>query len=307
MLGRIDVAARTALKQLHSPLVLSCHQHPKPQPTYETPPKYTMPTVTSAMVKELKQRIDAGMMECKKALTEADGNIENAYEALKDERHVPRPKEIVDGVVAVHTGADYGSIVEVHCQTDFVAKEHAFISFVDKLAKAAYEGRIANIEELERMFEEEQRGLSMQMHESIGIRRVAALEGENLAGYTHRARVATLVSTTGVPPEMAKQIAMHVAAMKPEYLTPADVPADVMEDEYKRQLRREIESGRSKATAENAAKRYVTKLTLHVSLTGQSFVVDTGRTVGEVLKTENAQVLGFVRYEVGEAAQFASK
>lgn len=283
------------------------HLRPATQLLHATSPKFTMPAVAIASLKKLRERTGASLVDCKKALDEADGDIEAAYKALKKAGHVPRATETLEGIIAVHTDADYGSIVEVNCQTDFVAKNEVFIAFVDKVAKAAFDGRVTDIDALKHSFDDERGNLIAMLGESINLRRVAGIEGETIAGYTHHRHIAALVSTAGASPDLSKRIAMHVAASKPEYLHPEDVPADVVKVEYERQLLRETESGGFKEVAEDKVKRSVTRFTAEVSLTGQAFVMDAARTVGEVLKMENARVLGFVCYEVGEAARSARK
>ena len=263
-----------------------------------------MAEITAALVKELRERTGAGMMDCKKALTEANGDIELAIENMRKSGAIKAAKKAgnvaADGVIKTKIAGDYGVILEVNCQTDFVAKDAGFQAFADKVLDAAAAGKVTDVEVLKAQFEEERVALVAKIGENINIRRVAVLEGAELNGYLHGARIGVLVSTTGADEELSKQIAMHVAASKPEFVKPEDVSADVVEKEYQVQLDIAMQSGKPK---EKMVEGRMKKFTGEVSLTGQAFVIDPSKTVGQALKEKGADVINFIRFEVGEGIE----
>ncbi len=156
---------------------------------------------------------------------------------------------------------------------------------------------------LKAQFEEERVALVAKIGENINIRRVAVLEGDVLGSYLHGARIGVVVAATGADDELVKQIAMHIAASKPEFVKPEDVSAEVVEKEYQVQLDIAMQSGKPKEIAEKMVKGRMEKFTGEVSLTGQSFVMDPSKTVGQLLKEKGADVTGFIRFEVGEGIE----
>ena len=198
---------------------------------------------------------------------------------------------------------NYGVILEVNCQTDFVAKDAGFQAFADKVLDAATAERITDVEALKAKFEEERVALVAKIGENINIRRIAVLEGEQLGSYLHGARIGVLISAKGADEELIKQIAMHVAASKPEFVKPEDVSADVVEKEYQVQLDIAMQSGKPKEIAEKMVEGRMKKFTGEVSLTGQAFVIDPSKTVGQALKEQGADVINFIRFEVGEGIE----
>ncbi|CCJ96848.1 Translation elongation factor Ts [Cronobacter malonaticus 507] len=198
---------------------------------------------------------------------------------------------------------NYGVILEVNCQTDFVAKDGGFQAFADKVLDAAFAGKITDVEALKAQFEEERVALVAKIGENINIRRIASLEGDVLASYLHGARIGVLVAAKNADEELVKQLAMHVAASKPEFVKPEDVSADVVEKEYQVQLDIAMQSGKPKEIAEKMVEGRMKKFTGEVSLTGQPFVMDPSKTVAQLLKEHNADVTNFIRFEVGEGIQ----
>ncbi|BAN95066.1 translation elongation factor Ts [Plautia stali symbiont] len=268
-----------------------------------------MAEITAALVKELRERTGAGMMDCKKALTEANGDIELAIENMRKSGAIKAAKKAgnvaADGVIKTKIADGYAVILEVNCQTDFVAKDAGFQAFADKVldAAAAAAGKVTDVEVLKAQFEEERVALVAKIGENINIRRVAVLEGAELNGYLHGARIGVLVSTTGADEELSKQIAMHVAASKPEFVKPEDVSADVVEKEYQVQLDIAMQSGKPKEIAEKMVEGRMKKFTGEVSLTGQAFAIDPSKTVGQALKEKGADVINFIRFEMGEGIE----
>ncbi|TKB44129.1 translation elongation factor Ts [Thalassotalea mangrovi] len=257
--------------------------------------------ITAAMVKELRERTGAGMMDCKKALQEVDGNMELAIENMRKSGQAKAAKKAgniaAEGQIIIKDGA----LVEVNCQTDFVAKDDNFLAFANKVADAAAASK-PSIEELQAQFEEERIALVAKIGENINVRRVAYVEGANLASYKHGAKIGVVVAGEG-DAESLKHVAMHVAASKPEYVNPEDVPADVVEKEKAIQIDIAMNEGKPAEIAEKMVSGRMKKFTGEISLTGQPFIMEPKRTVGDVLKEKGVSVSTFVRLEVGEGIE----
>ncbi|AJJ11797.1 translation elongation factor Ts [Yersinia rohdei] len=268
-----------------------------------------MVAITAALVKELRDRTAAGMMECKKALVEANGDIELAIDNMRKSGQAKAAKKAgriaAEGIILAKVSADgkYGVILELNCETDFVAKDAGFKAFGEEVINAALADKIADIDVLKAKFEEQRANLVAKIGENINIRRVAVLEGDVLGTYLHGARIGVLVAATGADEELVKHIAMHIAASKPEYVKPEDVPAEVVAREHQIQLDIAIESGKPREIAEKMVEGRMRKFTGEVSLTGQHFVMDPSKTVGDLLKEKKADVVNFIRFEVGEGIE----
>ena len=267
-------------------------------------------TVTAAMVKELRERTAAGMMDCKKALQEAEGDMELAIENMRKNGQAKAAKKAgniaAEGTILIKTVDGVAALVEVNCQTDFVAKDDNFLGFANAVADAAIASK-ATIEELQAQFEEQRITLVTKIGENINVRRVEYIEGATLASYSHGATIGVVVSGEG-DAESLKHIAMHVAASKPDFVNPEDVPAAVVDNEQRIQL--DILKAENDALDENKKKPVdllekiiigrMKKFTGEVSLTGQAFIMEPKKTVGAVLKEKGITVASFVRLEVGE-------
>ncbi|CQI95127.1 elongation factor Ts [Yersinia rohdei] len=268
-----------------------------------------MVAITAALVKELRDRTAAGMMECKKALVEANGDIELAIDNMRKSGQAKAAKKAgriaAEGIILAKVSADgkYGVILELNCETDFVAKDAGFKAFGEEVINAALADKIADIDVLKAKFEEQRANLVAKIGENINIRRVAVLEGDVLGTYLHGARIGVLVAATGADEELVKHIAMHIAASKPEYVKPEDVPAEVVAREHQIQLDIAMESGKPREIAEKMVEGRMRKFTGEVSLTGQHFVMDPSKTVGDLLKEKKADVVNFIRFEVGEGIE----
>lgn len=268
-----------------------------------------MVAITAALVKELRERTAAGMMECKKALVEANGDIELAIDNMRKSGQAKAAKKAgriaAEGIILAKVSADgkYGVILELNCETDFVAKDAGFKAFGEEVINAALAEKIADIDVLKAKFEEQRANLVAKIGENINIRRVAVLEGDILGTYLHGARIGVMVAATGADEELVKHIAMHIAASKPEYVKPDDVPAEIVAREHQIQLDIAIESGKPREIAEKMVEGRMRKFTGEVSLTGQNFVMDPSKTVGDLLKENNADVVNFIRFEVGEGIE----
>lgn len=266
-----------------------------------------MADITAALVKELRERTGAGMMECKKALVEAIGDIELAIDNMRKSGQAKAAKKsgrvAAEGVILTSVQGNLGYIIELNCETDFVAKDAGFQAFGQDVLGAVVAENITDIDALKAKFEEQRTALVAKIGENINIRRVARLEGDVIGAYLHGARIGVLVSATGADEELVKHVAMHVAASKPEYLKPTDVPADVVEREHQIQLDIAMQSGKPREIAEKMVKGRMDKFTGEVSLTGQSFVMEPAKTVGQLLKEKGADVTQFIRFEVGEGIE----
>ncbi len=261
--------------------------------------------VTAALVKELRERTGAGMMECKKALVETNGDIELAIENMRKSGAAKAAKKAgniaAEGTIMIKEGEGIAALVEVNCQTDFVAKDSNFVAFANQVTDAALASK-ASVEELQAQFEEARVALVAKIGENINIRRGQYVEGEALATYRHGDRIGVVVAGSA-DVETLKHVAMHVAASRPEFLTPDDVPAEVVAKEREVQVGIAMNEGKSKEIAEKMVEGRMKKFTGEVSLTGQPFVMEPKKTVGEILAEKGATVSAFIRLEVGEGIE----
>ncbi|AYV14609.1 translation elongation factor Ts [Shewanella algae] len=261
--------------------------------------------ITAALVKELRDRTGAGMMDCKKALTETNGDIEAAIDNMRKSGAAKAAKKAgniaAEGTILIKNGAGYAALVEVNCQTDFVAKDSNFLAFANEVLEAAAAAKVT-VEDLKAQFEEARVALVAKIGENINVRRVEYIDGDKMAFYRHGDRIGVVV-TGEADEETLKHIAMHVAASKPEYVNPEDVPAEVVEKERSVQVEIAMNEGKPQEIAEKMVAGRMKKFTGEVSLTGQPFIMEPKKTVGEVLKEKGATVTNFIRLEVGEGIE----
>ena len=268
-----------------------------------------MAEITAALVKELRERTGAGMMECKKALVEANGDIELAIDNMRKSGQAKAAKKAgrvaAEGVIIARISDDkkYGIVLEMNCETDFVAKDAGFLALANKVADAALAGKVTDVEVLKAQFEDERATLVAKIGENMNIRRVAAISGDVVGAYLHGAKIGVLVAATSADDELVKHIAMHVAASRPEFVKPEDVSAEVVAKEREIQVAIAMESGKPREIAEKMVEGRMKKFTGEVSLTGQPFVMDPTKSVGDLLKEKGADVTGFIRFEVGEGIE----
>ena len=268
-----------------------------------------MATVTAALVKELRERTGAGMMECKKALVEANADIELAIENMRKSGAAKAAKKAgnvaAEGAIIIKEENGVAVLLEVNCQTDFVAKDASFTAFAEEVAAAAVASK-ASVEELQAQFEETRVALVAKIGENINIRRVAYVQGAALASYRHGEKIGVVVAGEGEA-ETLKHVAMHVAASRPEFVNPEDVPADVVAKEKEVQVEIAMNEGKPQEIAEKMVIGRMKKFTGEISLTGQAFIMEPKKTVGEILKEKGAAVSNFVRLEVGEGIEKAAE
>ncbi|WP_017445725.1 translation elongation factor Ts [Gayadomonas joobiniege] len=261
--------------------------------------------ITAALVKELRERTGAGMMDCKKALVETDGDIEAAIENMRKSGQAKAAKKAgniaAEGTIIIKQKDGVAVLVEVNCQTDFVAKDSNFLSFANEVADSAIAEK-TDIDSLKAKFEETRVALVAKIGENINVRRLEYVEGQDLASYTHGDRIGVVVAGQG-DVETLKHVAMHVAASKPEYVNPTDVPADVVEKEKAIQIDIAMNEGKPAEIAEKMVTGRMKKFTGEISLTGQAFIMEPKKSVGEYLKEKGASVTSFTRLEVGEGIE----
>ncbi len=271
-------------------------------------------TITASQVKELRERSGAGMMECKKALVETGGDIEAAIEHLRKSGLAKADKKAgriaAEGVIVEAADAHSAVLVEINCETDFVAKDENFRSFADAVAKSALsvdavEALLGAELEAGETVETRRQQLVAKLGENIQIRRFerVSADGGPIGAYIHGGRIGVLVALQGGSEALARDIAMHVAALNPQFVDADAVPADVLEKEKDILRAQAQDSGKP---AEIIEKMIVGRLNKHlaeITLLGQPFVKDSDQTVGQLVKTAGAKVLGFVRLEVGEGIE----
>ncbi|GGK07039.1 elongation factor Ts [Luteimonas terricola] len=266
------------------------------------------------MVKELRERTGAGMMECKKALTEAGGNIDAAAEALRKSGLAKADKKAdrvtAEGRVAFAQQGNRAAIVEINSETDFVAKDENFVAFCEAVANAAV--AVDDVEALKaatvggQTVEEARAALIAKVGENVQVRRMISMEsGNTVAGYVHGARIGVLVELKGGDADLARGLAMHVAAMNPPYNKAADVPADFVAKEKEIELAKMSEKDKAKPAdiLEKIIGGKIAKIVNEVTLYGQPYVLDTDKNVEQVLKAAGAEVLRFERLAVGEGIE----
>jgi elongation factor Ts len=270
-----------------------------------------MAAISASMVKELRERTGLGMMECKKALAEANGDIELAIEELRKNSGMKAAKKAgrtaAEGVVTVKTNADNTKayIVEVNSETDFVARDAGFLGFVDQVAEAVVAADSTDIAALlEGGLNTAREALVQKIGENISPRRAAVEAGTVVGTYVHsNNRIGVLVTLSGGDVELAKDVAMHVAAVNPQYVTQDQVPADVVEKEKEIFTAQAAESGKPAEIIEKMIVGRIRKFLAEVSLVDQAFVKDPEVTVGQLVKKAGAEVVSFTRFEVGEGIE----
>lgn len=275
-----------------------------------------MAAITASMVAELRGKTDAPMMECKKALTEADGDMVKAEEILRVKLGSKAGKAAAritaEGAVASTIEGNKGSLVEVNCETDFVTKNDSFLALVKAAADLVAKNKPADVEALGALpyeqdgfgptLEEVRKGLIGKIGENMSFRRFKYFEGSQLVSYLHGTRIGVVVEFEG-DETAAKDVAMHVAAMKPVALSSADVPAELIERERSVANAKAVESGKPADIAAKMVEGSVQKYLKEVALLSQPFVKNDKQTVEQMLKEKNTTVKGFTLYVVGEGIE----
>jgi elongation factor Ts len=267
--------------------------------------------VTAAMVKELRERTGAGMMECKKALVETNGDMETALEHLRKAGLAQADKKAArvaaEGKIILASNDDHTEavMVEVNCETDFVAKDANFLAFAGKVAEAALASSSDNIDELMSSdLENDRQTLVAKIGENIQVRRMTRMSSSgNIGAYVHGGRIGVLIETEGGDNELARDLAMHVAALNPQYATVEDVPAEEIEKEKQFLIAQAQDSGKPADIIEKMVTGRMRKHLSGITLLGQPFVKDGDLTVAKLLDQKGASVKGFTRLAVGEGIE----
>jgi elongation factor Ts len=272
-------------------------------------------SVTASMVKELRERTGAGMMECKKALVETNGDLDAAAEALRMSGQAKADKKAsrvaADGRVVIKKDGDKAVVAEVNSETDFVAKDENFTGFSEAVAAVALATGETEIDALAaadigdgRSVEQARTDLIQKVGEKISVRRVSIVEAAGPIGfYTHGARIGAIVALEGGDEDLARDIAMHVAATNPTCIDESGVPAEMLEREKRIFSEQAAESGKPPEIVEKMVTGRVAKFLKEITLVGQPFVKDPDVTVGKLLDDADASVATFVRFEVGEGIE----
>ena len=273
--------------------------------------------ITASLVKELRERTGAGMMECKKALTENNGDIDAAAEWLRKSGLAKADKKAgrvaADGRIAVAQDGGKAVLVEINSETDFVAKDTNFIAFTDTVAKAALASGATDVESLKaaklasgETVEEARASAVAKLGENIQIRRLVRIDStNNVAAYVHGGKIGVLVEVAGGDAELARGLAMHVAAMNPPHNKASDVPAEFIAKEKEIELAKMSEKDKSKPAEilEKIISGKINKIINEVTLYGQAYVLDSDKSVEQVVKAAGADVVGYQRLVVGEGIE----
>lgn len=273
--------------------------------------------ITAAMVKELREITSAGMMDCKKALSETDGDMDAAIEFLRKKGMAGADKKAgrvaAEGVVAIALSDDKkkAAIAEVNCETDFVAKGEEFNEFADEIAQIALANNTTDIDAVMGMamasgktVDERRREMIAKIGENMGVRRLELIETTGQIGqYKHGEKIGVVVSLEGGDEALARDIAMHVAAAKPSAVSSEDLDPEVVEKERAFQIEQAQTSGKPMEIIEKMIEGRMRKFVGEITLLGQSFVKDPDQTVEKLLKSNGASVGTFIRLEVGEGIE----
>ena len=268
-----------------------------------------MAQVTASLVKELRERTGLGMIECKRALAEADADINKAIEELRKSSGMKAAKKAgrtaADGLVSVKVEAGYGVVVEVNSETDFVTKDEGFQGFVASVLDSAFVNRKTDMAAvMAGDLESAREALVQKTGENISPRRADSVEAPVVGGYVHsNNRIAVLVGLSGGSEGLARDVAMHVAAVNPAVVSSDQMPAEVVAAEKEIFAAQARESGKPEEIIEKMIVGRVSKFLKESSLVDQPFVKDPDMTVGKLVKEAGAEVLSFVRFEVGEGIE----
>jgi elongation factor Ts len=273
-----------------------------------------MAAITASMVAELRAKTDAPMMECKKALTEADGDMARAEELLRvklgNKASKAASRVTAEGIVTAHVDGGVGALVELNCETDFVAKNDDFLAFGKTIAELVAKNNPADVAALSALplegstVDAVRLALVGKIGENLSIRRFVRFESANkVASYLHGTRIGVLVEFTGADEQVGKDVAMHVAAMKPVSLSSNDVPADLIAKERSIAEQKAAESGKPAEIVAKMVDGSIQKYLKEVSLLNQPFVKNDKQTIEQYLKAGNASVQKFALFVVGEGIE----
>ncbi len=270
-----------------------------------------MTNISASQVKELREKTGLGLMDCKKALEEASGDLDLAVEELRKTSGLKASKKssrsAADGLIGIKSLEGKSFMVEINCETDFVARDDSFNSFMQEVLEIVSSNRDKSLEELlEAGIEDKREKLVQKLGENIVVRRITASEdsADSSGFYLHsNNKIGTIISLKGGTEEVAKDIAMHAAATDPMAISPSDIPQDVIEKEREIYKAQSEESGKSEDIVEKMIEGKIGKFLSEVSLTEQDFVKDPSIKINDLLKNNNASIIGLKRFEVGEGIE----
>ena len=269
-----------------------------------------MSTISASQVKELREKTGLGLMDCKKALQEANGDIDLAIEELRKTSGIKASKKsgrsAADGLIAIDIQDKNIFMVEVNCETDFVARDESYVSFTQEVVQTYSKNPDMSLEQLlELGVEDSRERLVQKLGENIIVRRVIKTDDSSVKGYYLHSnhKIGCIVSLDGGDEELANDIAMHVSATDPMAVSPSDIPDDVLSKEREIFKAQSEESGKPPEIIEKMIEGKIAKFLSEVSLTDQDFVKDPNIKINQLLKEKNANILSFTRYEVGEGIE----
>ena len=270
--------------------------------------------ITASLVKELRERTGAGMMDCKAALSDARGDIEIAIEVMRKSGAAKAAKKAgriaAEGIISIKLNENDIVILEVNCETDFVTKDESFLSFVDSVIQVISNNNVSDVDELLKLnsgnqtIEEANQQLIAKIGEKITIRRFQKSSIQNQAGtYLHGIRIGVIVEIKGGSEELAKDIAMHIAASRPLFINEDQISQEILDKEKEIYTAQAQESGKPANIVEKMVEGRLKKFIKEITLLGPPFVKDPEKSIEKILKSSNAKVLSFIRYEVGEGIE----
>ena len=269
-----------------------------------------MSAISASQVKELREKTGLGLMDCKKALEGANGDMELAIEELRKTSGVKASKKsgrsAADGLIGIERKAQDIFMIEVNCETDFVARDDSFVAFTNETLQAYTENPESSLEDLlNNGIEDSREKLVQKLGENIVVRRVAKTQNSSAVGsYLHsNQKIGCIVSLDGGDESLANDIAMHAAATDPMAISPSDIPEEIVSKEREIFKAQSEESGKPAEIIEKMIEGKVSKFLAEVSLTEQDFVKDPNTKISQLLKDNNANILSFTRYEVGEGIE----
>ena len=269
--------------------------------------------MSAALIKELRERTGLGLLECKKALSESHGDIDQAIDNLRKSSGIKAAKKAgrvaADGVVATKISDDeeFGVLVEVNSETDFVARDDSFLDFVAKVVDRAFELKVEDVAQvLDGELEKDREALVQKIGENISVRRIASLEVDHgtVGVYVHgNSRIGVLLGLSNKDTSLARDIAMHVAAVNPKVVASEDMPRTIIDAEKEIYTSQALDSGKSEDIALKMVEGRIKKFLAENSLLQQSFVKNPDQTIGELIAANDTSVKSFIRYEVGEGIE----
>ena len=271
-----------------------------------------MANISASLVKELRERTGLGMMECKKALVEADGDIEAAIDNMRKASGLKAAKKAgrtaAEGIIVTRTSDDNSEalLLEVNSETDFVARDDNFLAFANKVADQAFASKQTDIATLMADgLEAEREALVQKIGENISVRRAVLIggEGKTVATYVHGGRIGVAVELKGGNEELGRDVAMHIAAINPQYVSPEQVPQEMLDREKEVVSAQAENSGKPAEIIEKMVTGRLKKFVAEISLVEQPFVKDPDTKVGTLVKNAGAELVGFTRLEVGEGIE----